>query len=73
MVQVAEGVGTTASALEIARKIQCSLPIAEGMYRLLYEGMATQDVIRGLMTRRAKYESTGAPTYADSEIPFEEG
>jgi glycerol-3-phosphate dehydrogenase (NAD(P)+) len=69
MVEVAEGVRTTAIALEIAKKIGATLPIAEGMNRLLNEGASTKDVVQLLMTRRAKYELPGAPNYADSEIP----
>lgn len=72
MVEVAEGVRTTKVALEIAEKIGAVLPIAEGMYKLLYDGASTQQVVKLLMTRRAKYELPGAPNYADSEIRLPE-
>lgn len=69
MVDVAEGVKTTAIALDIAKKLGTALPIAEGMGHLLYEGASTKEVLQLLMSRRAKYELPGAPNYADSEIP----
>jgi glycerol-3-phosphate dehydrogenase (NAD(P)+) len=69
MVDVAEGVRTTAVALDIAKKLGATLPIAEGMAQLLYHGASTKEVVEQLMTRRAKYELPGAPNYADSEIP----
>lgn len=69
MVDVAEGVYTTRTALTIAERIGAELPIAEGVGSLLYDGASTREVMAALMTRRAKYERPGSPNYADSEIP----
>lgn len=71
MVQVSEGIQTTASALQIAKRVGVSLPIIAGVSKLLYDGASSKEVIAGLMTRRAKYEVSGAPNYADSEIVFD--
>jgi len=72
MVEVAEGVRTTRVALVIAERLGASLPIAEGVARLLYDGASTKEVLVELMTRRAKFERTEGPGYADSEIPLED-
>jgi glycerol-3-phosphate dehydrogenase (NAD(P)+) len=47
----AEGVKTTQIVWEFASKRQISMPITEGIYRLLRERNAVQDVMRELMTR----------------------
>lgn len=53
---VAEGVGTTAATLELARLHSIEMPITEQMYSVLYQGRAPQDAIRELMERRLKHE-----------------
>lgn len=68
MVDVAEGVYTTETALEIGTKIGAVLPIAEAVAKVLYENASTADVLKQLMTREAKFELPGAPNYADSAI-----
>jgi len=72
MIETAEGVKTTAIALQIAEEIGAALPIAAGVGRLLYEGAKTDEVLAGLMSRSAKYELTGAPNYADSVIALDD-
>ncbi len=56
MRMVAEGVGTTAAALELAQRSDVEMPIAEQMYAVLYQGLRPRDAIRELMQRRLKEE-----------------
>ncbi len=53
---VAEGVGTTAATLELARKAHVEMPITEQMFAVLYGGRTPRDAIRELMERRLKHE-----------------
>ena len=52
MNQVAEGVKTTAVAIELAERHSIDLPIAQEVYGVLYEGRRAEDAYRGL-TRRS--------------------
>ena len=56
MRMVAEGVGTTAATLALARKHGVEMPIAEQMDAILHRGRAPRDAIRELMERRLKQE-----------------
>jgi glycerol-3-phosphate dehydrogenase (NAD(P)+) len=56
MRMVAEGIGTTAAAVELARRAGVEIPITEQMHAVLYEGRAPRDAIRELMLRRLKQE-----------------
>jgi glycerol-3-phosphate dehydrogenase (NAD(P)+) len=56
MTAVAEGVQTTRSAHELARRHGVEMPITEQMYAILYEGRAPADALRALMTRDPKPE-----------------
>jgi glycerol-3-phosphate dehydrogenase (NAD(P)+) len=56
MTAVAEGVQTTRSAYELARRHRVEMPITEQMYAILYEGRAPSDALRTLMTRDPKPE-----------------
>ncbi len=51
MNQVAEGVKTTAVAIELAERYAIELPIAQEVYGVLYEGRTAEEAYRGL-TRR---------------------
>ena len=53
---VAEGVGTTAATLALARRHGVEMPIAEQMHAVLDGGRAPRDAIRELMERRLKQE-----------------
>lgn len=53
---VAEGVGTTAATLALARRHSVEMPITEQMNAVLNEGRAPADAIRDLMERRLKQE-----------------
>jgi glycerol-3-phosphate dehydrogenase (NAD(P)+) len=56
MRMVAEGVGTTAVTLELARKLGVEMPITEQMHAVLYQGSSPSEAIRELMERRLKQE-----------------
>lgn len=53
---VAEGVGSTAATLELARRAGVEMPITEQVQAVLAAGRATRDAIRELMERRLKQE-----------------
>jgi len=54
--RVAEGVGSTAATLELARRAEVEMPIAEQVHSVLTAGRVTRDAIRDLMERRLKQE-----------------
>jgi len=56
MRMVAEGVGTTAVTLALARKNGVEMPIVEQMDTVLFRGRAPLDAMRELMERRLKQE-----------------
>ncbi|GAB4198267.1 MAG: NAD(P)H-dependent glycerol-3-phosphate dehydrogenase [Sandaracinaceae bacterium] len=56
MSQVAEGVRTTRSAYELARREGVEMPIVDAMYRVLYEDMPPLEAVVALMTRRLRAE-----------------
>lgn len=56
MTMVAEGVNTTRSAYELARKHGVEMPITDAMYRILYQGHDPRSAVVELMTRRARPE-----------------
>ena len=55
MRMVAEGVSTTVATVQLAKKMNVEMPIAEQMHAVLYEGRAPQDAIRELMERALKH------------------
>jgi glycerol-3-phosphate dehydrogenase (NAD(P)+) len=57
--QVAEGVGTTATAREMAAHYGVELPIADELYRVLYEGKSPHQAGLDLMQRDPKDELAG--------------
>src|SRR5579864_8630097 len=54
--RVAEGVGSAAATLELARRTAVEMPIAEQVHTVLTAGRVTRDAIRELMERRLKQE-----------------
>lgn len=54
--RIAEGVGTTAATLDLARRVGVEMPITEQVHAVLSAGRATQDAIRELMERPLKQE-----------------
>jgi glycerol-3-phosphate dehydrogenase (NAD(P)+) len=53
---VAEGVKTTAAAMELAAQLQVDLPITSKMYAVLQNGQSPRDAVRELMDRSLKEE-----------------
>ena len=53
---VAEGVPTTASAMELAAKHHVDMPIVQMVYRILFEGQVARDAVPVLMARELRSE-----------------
>jgi len=56
MTMIAEGVETTVSTRELARRRGVEMPITEAVYRVLFEGLDARDAVDELMTREPKLE-----------------
>ncbi len=56
MVMVAEGVNTTRSAHQLARKFKVEMPITEQVYRILFEDKDPKQALLDLMSRNPKSE-----------------
>ena len=61
MVMVAEGVHTARVAHAYAAKLGIEMPITRGVFQLLHEERAPQDVLEELMGRPSNYEIDGTP------------
>lgn len=57
MRMVAEGVKTTESTRNLARRLGVEMPITEQTYRILYEGKSPRQAVIELMTRNPKGEN----------------
>jgi glycerol-3-phosphate dehydrogenase (NAD(P)+) len=55
---VVEGVATTASVVELARRYDVEMPITQAVHDVLFAGVAPRDAIGQLMTRPPKAERT---------------
>jgi glycerol-3-phosphate dehydrogenase (NAD(P)+) len=55
--QVVEGVKAAKAVHEVAEKLGIEMPIANQVYRILYEGVAPREAVEALMTRELKPES----------------
>ena len=53
---VVEGAFTCVAALELAEKMQVALPIAEAVYRVIYQGDNPKDAVTALLQRAVKEE-----------------
>lgn len=56
MTQVAEGVRTTRSAHELARKVGVDMPLTDAVYSVLFEGVSARDAVANLSSRELKAE-----------------
>jgi glycerol-3-phosphate dehydrogenase (NAD(P)+) len=56
---VAEGVGTTIVAHNLARQFELEMPITEKIYQVLYEGLSPRQAALKLMEAKAKHELAG--------------
>jgi len=54
--QVVEGYLAARAVHQVAAREKVEMPICEGIYRLLYEGLPARDVVKALMTRPIKAE-----------------
>ena len=54
---VVEGYYATEAGYHLAQQAGVSMPITEGMYKVLYEGASAKEAIVQLMTRAKKHES----------------
>ncbi len=57
----AEGVVTTVAVRDLARRLGVEMPICDGLYSVLYEGIDPRTAVTGLMLRAAKEEFAGFP------------
>ncbi|MGC9319867.1 MAG: NAD(P)H-dependent glycerol-3-phosphate dehydrogenase, partial [Armatimonadota bacterium] len=53
---VAEGIWTTQAEVELARRAEVEVPIAEAVYGVLFEGLDPREAAEGLMTRALRAE-----------------
>lgn len=56
MAGVVEGVGTCKGVVELARRLKVDMPISQGLYRVLFEGLEPHAGIAELMAREPKEE-----------------
>jgi glycerol-3-phosphate dehydrogenase (NAD(P)+) len=56
MSMVAEGIKTTLSAYELAKKMDIEMPILEQIYMILYRNKSCQEAVRDLLQRELKVE-----------------
>ena len=59
MDSVAEGVPTTKSLVELAKRFNVEMPITMGVYQILFEGKDAIDALTELMSRDPKPEKLG--------------
>ena len=57
MVMVAEGIATTQSAFELARRVRVEVPIVNEVHKILFEGKDPLSACYDLMTRDPKGET----------------
>ena len=55
--QVAEGVKSCRSILDLARKHDVDMPLTEHVERVLYEGMSPREMVASLMRRERQSEA----------------
>lgn len=52
-----EGAATAKAAYELAKKLDCEMPIAESLYKVLYENHDPVEAVQALMVRERKAEN----------------
>jgi len=57
MNMVAEGIKTSISAFQLAKKMGVDMPIINQVYEILYQGKDPMSAVRELMTRELKKET----------------
>ncbi len=61
MSMVAEGVKSAPVVLDLAERYDVDMPIAQHVYKVLYEGLPAADAYHGLLTRPQTSETRGLP------------
>lgn len=56
MRMVAEGIATAKAVYELSRKVGVDMPLAEHVYKILYEGLPAKEAVISLMSRESKKE-----------------
>ncbi len=56
MSMIAEGIKTTQSAYDLARKMNIEMPILEQVYNIIYRGKSCAEAVRDLLSRELKVE-----------------
>ncbi len=56
MSMVAEGIKTTKSAYDLAKKVKIEMPILEQVYNIIYQGKSCSEAVRDLLNRDLKVE-----------------
>jgi len=56
MKQVAEGIKTTRSVHDLARRVEVEMPISEAIYRVLYEDRPVRQIMSDLLGRPPRPE-----------------
>lgn len=64
MKMIAEGVKTTASAFELAKKLDVKVPIIGEVYYILYENKSPHKAVEDLMSRDIQSELASSPLTA---------
>jgi len=57
MKMVAEGVKTSKSVYDLAKRLEVEMPISEKVYQIIYEGLDVKEALHTLMTRALKAEN----------------
>ena len=55
--QVVEGVHAARAVRAVAQRENVEMPLCEGVYRVLYEGLPADEVVRALMRRPIRAEA----------------
>lgn len=69
MEHVSEGVPTTASTVELARRLGVEMPITQQIYRVIFEGLNPERAVEELMSRAATEEWAGMSAQGFRQSP----
>ena len=58
---VVEGMPTTRSVVDLARRLGIEMPISHGLYEVLFSGKSPRDAIASLMSRQPRHEGISGP------------
>ncbi|MDP2953991.1 MAG: NAD(P)H-dependent glycerol-3-phosphate dehydrogenase [Chloroflexota bacterium] len=66
---VAEGIDTTVAARRLAGELGVEMPIAQQMYRVLFEGLGVPEAVAELMARAPRHELAGLDGGSGGGLP----